>query len=249
VTVVSSYATPTVVAPFPLSLGREQVLHFLDYPVGHAPPERIERLLEQVLPEARALAEPRGAFVRVAASDAPALGLEPVDAAELALGLGTAGASIEARVSELSAAGDLTRAVLLDAAGSAAAEEVADRLGGLIAESVTAEPPDVLQRASAAREVPAVSCRLSPGYGKWKLEAQPALFARLPHAELGITLTPTLLMVPRKSISFAMWLGAREPIGFGLGGCAQCQLERCRYRRARAPRGPSSRRLSEGERA
>ena len=39
------------------------------------------------------------------------------------------------------------------------------------------------------------------------------------------------MMVPRKSISFAMWLGARERPAAGLAGCIRCTLEHCRYRR------------------
>jgi len=82
----------------------------------------------------------------------------------------------------------------------------------------------------------ALQCRLSPGYGRWSLQSQPSLFALLPHAELGIELLPSMLMVPRKSISFAMWLGATVRPTTGLAGCPSCGLERCRYRHARAGR-------------
>ena len=55
-----------------------------------------------------------------------------------------------------------------------------------------------------------VGCRISPGYGRWPLSAQKALFARLPHETLGVSLNPSMMMTPRKSISFALWLGAKS---------------------------------------
>ena len=114
----------------------------------------------------------------------------------------------------------MTRALLLDAAGSAAAEEAADRLGAVIA-------------GDSSRDDPRVTCRLSPGFGRWTLDNQPSLFGLLPHTDLGVHLEPSMMMVPRKSISFAMWLGARERPAAGLTGCDSCTLQHCRYRRAR----------------
>jgi len=72
---------------------------------------------------------------------------------------------------------------------------------------------------------------VSPGYGSWGIHSQKALFDRLPHHRIGVDLLPTMLMTPRKSISFAMWLGAdRRPLA-GLSGCARCGLVECRYRK------------------
>ena len=227
-------AEPVTVNRLELRIERTSVLGFLDYPVGRPPPARIEQLLAEMLPTGRALAQARGAFVRVAPEQASTIGLAPLDAAALGVGLVTAGAEIEARVSELAAAGELTRAVLLDAVGSAAAEEAADRLSALL----VGAGPDAQRMAMGSDgsddgSVPSVSCRLSPGYGDWPLEHQPELFALLPHQALGIALTPSCLMVPRKSVSFAMWLGARGRIAPEVRGCGRCRLEHCRYRRSR----------------
>ena len=203
-----------------LSLSRQDVLGFLGYPEDRAPPARIEALLEQALSEARALARPRGAFAELGVDEAASIGLEPIAAERLVIGLVTAGAEIEERAGALAKQGHATWAVLMDAAGSAAAEEAANRLGARIVEAAARSP--------AALDVP---CRLSPGYGRWTLASQPLLFARLPHRDLGVELLPSMLMVPRKSISFAMWLGAAERPAAGLAGCASCALETCRYRR------------------
>jgi len=212
----------------PVAITRTELLHFLEYPPGHQPPERIEKLAAAVLPEARNLADARGCYLELAVERAAEVGLPPVDADGLAIGLVTAGPAIEGRAGELVDAGELTRGLIMDAAGSAAAEEAADRLSAHIVGE------------GDAGKAEAVSCRLSPGYGTWPIEAQRKLFPLLPHVELGVALNESCLMVPRKSISFAMWLGARGPIGTGIAGCEGCAHPHCRYRRNRQRQGAAS---------
>lgn len=212
--------------PLPVVIDRGEVCRLLGYPVLRRPSERVSARLDFVLAQARTLVQARGAWERVPLEDCEQLQLEPVPAEGLVIGLVTAGAAIEVRASECLRAGDALGALLYDATGSAAASS-ADRLGALIvAELAGGAPPEA--EAAAAR----LSCRISPGYGRWKLAAQRELFARLPHAALGIGLTPSLLMTPCKSISFAMWLGADQRPLAGLAGCARCELEECRYRRS-----------------
>lgn len=213
------------VVSLPLSIDRDDVLHFLGYPDGQKPFGRIAGLLSETLREARRLVRPRGIFDVLPVERAVDLGLEARDATRLVAGIVTIGAGIETRATELLRAGAVTEALLLDAAGSAAAEEAADRLGALIAGEAGDQTSTAQSRASH------LSCRISPGYGTWPIAAQRAMFDHLPHAAIEVELLPTMLMVPRKSISFAMWLGAdARPIS-GLSGCARCEFERCRYRR------------------
>jgi len=210
----------------PVTIERDEVLHFLGYPDDRKPFGRIAGLLGDMIREARRLARPRGVFEMLPVERADGLGLDPMEAARLVAGLVTIGSGIESQSTELLRAGAVTEALLLDAAGSAAVEEAADRLGALIAGETRNEPADDRSRASH------LSCRVSPGYGKWPITAQRALFELLPHEALGVELLPTMIMSPRKSISFAMWLGAdARPIA-GLSGCSRCELETCRYRRS-----------------
>ncbi len=203
---------------------REEVCRLLGYPVLRRPSLQVDARLDEVLAEARALVQARGAWRQVPLDECGQLQLEPVPCEGLVIGLATVGAGLEARASACLRAGDALGALLFDAAGSAAVEEAADRLGAAIVSDLTGEP--------AARGLPAahLSCRVSPGYGRWKLAAQPSLFARLPHVELGVELLPSFLMRPTKSISFAMWLGADQRPLAGLSGCARCELDECRYR-------------------
>lgn len=210
----------------PVAIREGDVLHFLGYPEGMKPPKRTAERLDRVLEEARPLVEARGLLLELNPERAGEAGLDRMEASGLVLGLVTAGAKIEALAEERIREGDATAALMLEAAGSAAAEEAADRLGAVIAghgDDGEGEP---------------ISCRISPGYGGWPLEAQRAVFDLLPHKEVGVELLPSMLMIPRKSISFAMWLGADAAPARGLSGCALCRLERCRYRRV--PEGGSA---------
>ncbi len=224
-----------------LSVARADVLHFLGYPDGHTPRPRIADLLDECLAEARGLVRGRGVWTTLEPHEAPAVGLEPIAASGLVIGLVTAGAAIVAAASARMERGDATGALLLDACGSAAAEEAADRISAAIVAAVSGDVAGVGGEGGAASGAVAapgdagraatVSCRISPGYGSWRLTSQEALFARLPHRAIGVHLKHSLLMVPRKSVSFAMWLGADARPLAGLSGCARCELESCRYRR------------------
>lgn len=217
---------------FAVTIRRADVLHFLGYPAGREPAPQLSRQLEAAIEEARSLCVPRAGWRRLPIAEARAVELEPLPAEGLVVGLVTAGGSLETRTADHLAAGDATAALLLDAAGSAAVEEAADRAGAaIVAELAGGDPEAALLVDDRSAGAGHVSCRVSPGYGRWPLSAQRALFARLPHRELGIELGGSLLMTPRKSVSFAMWIGAdARPIA-GLSGCARCELETCRYRR------------------
>jgi hypothetical protein len=218
-------ATEGVAIDLPVNIARGEVLHFLGYPEGLRPADRVERLMDDAILEARVLVAPRGLFARFSVERSSELDLEPIEASGLVVGLVTIGPSLDRRVDELVSSGEPTRALLIDAAGSAAVEEAADRLGAIIGDDGAV--------AASASPVAHVSCRVSPGYGSWSILAQQSLFEALPHQRIGVSLLPTLLMTPRKSISFAMWLGAdRRPLA-GLAGCARCGLAECRYRRVK----------------
>jgi hypothetical protein len=214
----SSAGSSVIVSSLRLSIRESDVLHFLGYPKGRRPARRLELLLMDVLHEARGLAAARGAFRTLPVSSAAEVGLETERADGLVLGLVTVGAGIEQRVTKLLGRGEASRALLLDAAGSAAVEEAAHRLSVRVVGGKTSAGADV-------------ACRISPGYGRWPLSAQRALFARLPHDVLGVSLNPSMMMIPRKSISFALWIGAPAAPRSGLSGCDTCGLPQCRYRR------------------
>jgi len=111
----------------------------------------------------------------------------------------TLGPDLDRRVAELSAAGDVTRAFLLNAWGAEAAEALMEALNRELARLEAA------QRRS-------LTPRYSPGYGDWGLAAQRDLLGALETHRIGITLTASCLMIPEKSVSAVMGVKARGPV-------------------------------------
>lgn len=196
------------------------VCHFLGYPKDREPRPSQKTRIEQIILSARTLVRPRGLYRELGPDRARDLELELNGGATLVAGLVTIGHRLERQVTQCLQRGEDFEALVLDAAGSAAVEEAADRLGTLI---VQGEQDD---KASCQL------CRLSPGYGRFALEAQKVLLGLLPHHTLGVRLTPACLMVPKKSISFVLLLGERGGKATAeWAGCRYCGMKRCRYRR------------------
>ena len=158
----------------------------------------------------------------------------------------TAGAAIveAASASEWLRAGDATGRAAARRRGSAAAEEAADRISAAHAPwreaGPATAPPDEAARAAPQRSPAASAPATGSGRSRRRRRSSPACRTR----EIGVQLESSLLMVPRKSVSFAMWLGADARPLAGLSGCARCELESCRYRRVRGPRRSVTRRAS-----
>lgn len=111
------------------------------------------------------------------------------DAEKVAFCICTIGSELEKEVKQLMDRNEMLRALILDALGSEAVEEVAIQSDQIIADG--------------AREMDFwPSKRFSPGYGKWDIREQQFIFNVLPGKDIGVTLTESFMMIPRKSISF-----------------------------------------------
>ena len=100
---------------------------------------------------------------------------------------------------------------LFDAAATALVERAADAAEALLV-------------ADAAERGLYTTWRFSPGYGDLPLSCQPALLASLDATRLlGISLTPSLLMVPTKSVTAVVGY-FEEPQVRARPGCATCNL-------------------------
>ncbi|MGB2905929.1 MAG: vitamin B12 dependent-methionine synthase activation domain-containing protein [Candidatus Aminicenantaceae bacterium] len=110
-------------------------------------------------------------------------------AAKVALCICTIGEELERSSAALIADNEMLRGFILDSFGSEAAEETAIQADRIIAQE--------------ARDLGLwPSKRFSPGYSIWDIREQSYMFATLPAAEIGVRLTDTFMMVPRKSVSF-----------------------------------------------
>lgn len=98
--------------------------------------------------------------------------------------IATIGISIDTKISLLLEQKDIMSAFILDSIGSVAIEELVNNICG-----------DIKTNYGQT------TMRFSPGYGDWPLINQYDLLQWLGAEKIGITLSPTFQMVPRKSVS------------------------------------------------
>ncbi len=136
----------------------------------------------------------------------------------IVLCLVTIGGDLEEAVQAQKRAGDLALALVLDSYGSAAAEAAADAVEAII-------------KAEVAEKGLKCSSRFSPGYGGWDVAEQKWILPVLEGEVIGVKLTEGCMMVPRKSITFAVTYG-ENPVSVRDGEmCEDCEMENCRFRR------------------
>ena len=128
----------------------------------------------------------------------------------------TLGAEVESLIRR-AAGRDMAEAVILDAAGSAAVEELCD---SFCADLAAALAPRCL------------TGRFSPGYGDMPLSDQFALFRVLDVSRrIGVTLSDSALMIPQKSVTALIGVSDR-PQPPRTQGCGSCRRrEDCPYRK------------------
>jgi hypothetical protein len=215
---------------FPLELNAEKILKGQGIDPARAS-ERVFDCAVEIMADALRLLEPRAVYCIAPVTDFThdritfaGTGFEGklvaralAGAVELAVALCTIGPNLENKVTELMGEGDAFRAMALDGAGVAAVREVS---------RVTAE---AITRAAQEQGFH-TGMKASPGQEGWPLEQQRVLFDLLPAKDLGVSLSESCLMIPRKSVSFVIGLGPemREdnvPCDF----CSK--RERCRWRK------------------
>jgi hypothetical protein len=200
-----SFSTITDLRP---ALGVEDLLRGQGIDPQRAP-DRIRAVTEGLLDEVHSLIAPAAIYTILPVSElehervvlqngqafsGPLATRALAGATYVALAVCTAGPALDARVNELFAAGDTLRALALDGAGNAAVGGVAQLLSSVLCDEATARGLRVGMRAS-------------PGQEGWPITEQRVLFGLLPGEPIGVRLSPTCLMEPRKSVSFAVGMG------------------------------------------
>ncbi|MFC1847269.1 vitamin B12 dependent-methionine synthase activation domain-containing protein [Chloroflexota bacterium] len=130
----------------------------------------------------------------------------------------TSGPALEERVSELLSCGEFAEALMLDSVGSVAVECVADLVNNSICQT-------------ANRLNMKVGARFSPGYGRWNLRDQEALFHLCDAERIGVSLNSQFMMIPRKSVSFCVGIGRELVTGSRVNTCRRCNMKECQYRK------------------
>jgi hypothetical protein len=209
---------PVVLENFDVAIDPAEVRRFLGTrgKGSPAPAERYDGIVNEGVETAKRLIAPKGIYVCAAGRELPGSKIfAHLD--RMAFCVCTIGPALEAEVTRLSSGGELLKAVVLDAIGSVAAEAAAAYVDGKIA-------------AEAAREGLKTSCRASPGYGDWDVREQAAIFKLLPAERIGVRLSDTFMMSPRKSVSFAMHVAAEPERLRSENSCDNCGRKDCRYR-------------------
>jgi cobalamin-dependent methionine synthase I len=130
----------------------------------------------------------------------------------------TIGSAIEDEIDNLFLAKEYTKGLIMDAAATTATEMVADQLNRYIDEL-------------AAKRGFKTTWRYSPGYGDWPLAQQSALVKAIHADKIGITLTTSCMLMPRKSVTAIIGLKRTADFGCGPSGCAGCSMHGCASRK------------------
>jgi len=139
-------------------------------------------------------------------------------AKELAVLVCTIGCKLEGRVADYFDEGEPLRGLLLDGIGSASTD------------ALTQEVCRLIRRRASLRGYQ-TSGPLSPGGCRFPLSEQWQLFKLVPAEEIGVRLTSTGFMVPRKSTSMVIGIGSQMTTWTRAEVCARCNLsETCPYR-------------------
>ncbi len=202
-----------------ISLDRDQINRYLK----HGQNEGVKRQVESKVREAKTQLSPK--CIYKIKEIAPALKEEynlpgPVrEAAFVALAVSTIGSKLEQRVDQLMKDKKYSESVILDALGSAAISELAHKLGHIIYDEAKSN------RLGTTRI-------FEPGGGSshWPVENQAFIFENLDVDKIGVELTTSFTMVPKKSVSFVMGLGNNIKQAKDLFSCEGCPKTDCVYR-------------------
>lgn len=210
------------------TFNKKEVLQYLRWTGSEIPPE-VDALIDDCMAQTLSVAEPRWTWTvspidRAARTPALAFTGQDVpallaDCDRVVFFAATLGNGLEMAIRRAQVR-DMTRALVLDCCGSAAIEAVCDEAEGEILTALN--DPSVY-----------LTDRFSPGYGDLPITAQPDLLAAVDGPRrIGLHLTASNILTPRKSVTALIGLADR-PQNKRFRGCAYCSMfETCAYRKA-----------------
>ena len=168
--------------------------------------------------EARELIKPKAIYDIFDRKELPHRGCFD-EAQKVALAICTIGSELPDLAKELMKGGKLVEGVLFDAIGSVAAEAVASEINIVINERAKDLSHQVTER-------------FSPGYCDWDISDQQLFFDKLNAKEINVALTDAFIMLPVKSICFAVNMGNNVLDSRWENRCMYCNEEDCSHRRS-----------------
>lgn len=236
---------PLETRTLPLTVDEDpsQILRYLGYSSDRAPPssqflQRAEGLAALAVPSL----EPRGTYSLYAVGQRTAKSIT-VGGITLAGQIGTFLAGVERVVVFLVTVGD----AISDLARNACS--TGDVLSGWYYDAVGSWGVEAAVEALLRHLEPllrpdeALTLRYSPGYCGLDLGQQEAVFRLANPSTIGVTLLPSLLMQPEKSVSAVVGLGPRGLAAGQQSPCDRCSQVGCHMRRPtrRPPEGAAQR--------
>jgi hypothetical protein len=211
-----------------IEINKQQVLRNIGYQADAEPPARIMSLIDDYLDNINDLIDPAYYYVIrdillvygsttiiegpvILKSEVVGRLLERCD--KVAVFVVTIGEWLEEMVQNLSREGSVLQASVLDAVGSGAVEALVESVYYRIQRLVNIEGLDT-------------SRRLGPGHCDWDISQQQAVFQVLNEDWDRVQLTPDYLMVPRKSASGIIGIGA-VPAVQNYNLCQPCPKQDC----------------------
>ncbi len=152
------------------------------------------------------------------AIEGPALPAILPEAKELIVLIATIGPKLEERVTEYSKGGGALRGMVLDGIGTAAVDSLIPKAMGLIA-------------AEVAERGYEISSPVNPGMPGFPMTEQWNLLKLAPAEEIGVSLSSSGLLIPRKSISMVIGIGPKMTRWTQAEVCKRCSLNKtCPYK-------------------
>ncbi len=187
-----------------IQVSREELLKQLGY--KKTPQPRLQNMVVETIGLLESLVKPRMAFKEIQGEE----DVPPFFTGALLTyaGAATLGLKLENKVKTLFDEGKAVEAYILDTAGSVAITKAGDILWDEIKQDAEAKG---FERG----------LRRTPGCRGIDLETQKWIFEKLADRGLGIKLTSSYMMLPRKSLSFLARFGGRVKGRLSCKGCPQ----------------------------
>lgn len=137
----------------------------------------------------------------------------------LAFGLSTIGNHLEEKVAELFAQNEYPKAIALDAVGTVASKFLSNYIKSLICQEAKEQNFQTTKH-------------FIPGTTEWDISQQKNIFEIIPADKIGVRLTESYMMIPKKSLSWVIGIGKEIIITSKENdSCKICLAENCQFRK------------------
>lgn len=217
-----------------IEIDKDQVYKYIGYDVASEPPPRMVSLIDEHISLSEKFIYPcttytildvefvlgkRSYLEGFIAFDSMVVSQLLCKCQKVALFVATIGDELEYVAGQLAEDGLLVQSSVIESIGSSAVEQAANFVHERIMDTAEAQGLVASKR------------RFSPGYCDWNVDQQAQLFEALDASSIGVELSETCLMLPRKSISGIIGIGLPDAGVENYNPCPVCDNTDCQSRR------------------